>query len=65
MATGWQQPDGSTWYYFHSDGAMAVSEWVDENGLWYYLGSDGKMLTNTVTPDGYYVGADGSMTAGA
>ena len=65
MATGWQQFEGGTWYYFHSDGAMAVSEWVDENGLWYYLGSDGKMLTNTVTPDGYYVGADGSMTAGA
>ena len=28
-------------------------------GNWYYLGPDGVMLTNTTTPDGYRVGADG------
>ena len=25
----------------------------------YYVGSDGRMLTNTITPDGYWVGSDG------
>lgn len=30
------------------------------NGIWYYLGQDGVMLTNTTTPDGYKVGADGA-----
>lgn len=52
--TGWQTLDGK-WYYFHSDGAMASDEWIDD----CYLGADGAMLVNCWTPDGYYVGEDG------
>ncbi|MCD8084059.1 MAG: hypothetical protein LUE86_11265 [Clostridiales bacterium] len=47
------------WYYFNVAGYM-VTGWVQTNGIWYYCGSDGAMLSNTVTPDGYYVGADGA-----
>ncbi len=63
----WQEDDGSYpvsswklingyWYYFHSNGYMADNEWIGD----YYVGSDGAMLVNTVTPDGYLVGADGA-----
>ena len=47
------------WYYLGSDGEMLAEKWLYWNGEWYYLGSDGAMLTNTTTPDGYYVGNDG------
>lgn len=46
----------SKWYYFNQDGYMISNAWVGN----YYLGSDGAMLTNTITPDGYRVGADGT-----
>lgn len=61
MAKGWRQV-GGTWYYLRSNGAMAKNYWaqVQETGKWFYLGSDGAMLTNTTTPDGCKVGADGS-----
>lgn len=52
--TGWQEIDGKH-YYFHENGEMAYDTWIEER----YLGSDGAMLTNTWTPDGYYVGEDG------
>lgn len=54
MATGWQRLSGK-WYYFASSGAMYRSRWCGN----YYLGKDGAMLTNTTTPDGYRVDANG------
>ncbi len=40
--------------------SMAKNVWkTGAEGNWYYLGPDGVMLTNTKTPDGYRVGADG------
>ena len=60
MAKGWRQIDGK-WYYLRSNGAMAKNYWEEgQDGTWYYLGADGAMLTNTTTPDGYRVGADGA-----
>ena len=59
MATGWQQIDGK-WYWFASSGALKVNGWVGN----YYVGPDGAMLTSTVTPDGYRVGADGKWDGG-
>ncbi len=54
MVIGWCKIGGK-WYWFDSSGAMARSRWVGN----YYVGSNGVMLTNTITPDGYRVGADG------
>ena len=48
------------WYYFRDWGGMVQNSWI--YGLdkkWYYVGADGAMLTNTRTPDGYYVNAAG------
>lgn len=57
MATGWINDKGS-WYYLKDSGAMATG-WIKDNGKWYYLASSGNMLSNTRTPDGYYVDANG------
>ncbi|MDF2884186.1 MAG: pcpA [Clostridiaceae bacterium] len=54
MATGWKQVSG-LWYYLNPSGDMAANKWVGN----YYLGDSGAMLVNTVTPDGYYVNANG------
>ncbi len=61
MAKGWRQVDGK-WYFLRSNGSMAVNYWEKDetSGKCYYLGSDGVMLTDTMTPDGYYVGLDGA-----
>lgn len=58
MATGWVKDNGS-WYYLKDSGAMATG-WIKDNGKWYYLASSGNMLSNTYTPDGYYVDASGA-----
>ena len=51
---------GEKWYWFDNDGSMASSRWIfGKDRKWYYVGSDGVMLTNTRTPDGYYVDANG------
>lgn len=55
----WMQIEGC-WYYFDERGYMATS-WVFVDGNWYYLDPEsGAMYENTVTPDGYTVGADGA-----
>ncbi|SDZ79066.1 hypothetical protein SAMN05216349_10163 [Oribacterium sp. KHPX15] len=53
-ATGWTLIDNS-WYYFDQKGHLATDKWIDDK----YVDYSGKMLTDTRTPDGYYVGADG------
>jgi len=58
MATGWKQLNG-VWYYLKPSGVMAQNYWVQSNGKWYYMGPNGTMLTNTTTPDGYYVDGNG------
>ena len=51
---------GSDWYYFNNNGKPALNQWVLTNDVWYYLGYNGVMLTNTTTPDGYKVDANGA-----
>ncbi len=49
--------DGN-WYYLDDNGNYLKNQWVGN----YYLGADGVMMTNSWTPDGYYVGTDGAWT---
>lgn len=37
--------------------------WINWKGEWYYLDTDGKMLSDTITPDGYRLGANGAWMA--
>lgn len=55
----WQQ-DSMGWWYQNDDGSYPASEWKEIDGKQYYFGADGYMLSNTTTPDGYQVGADGA-----
>ena len=61
MQTGWIKLNGE-WYYLDSSGAMATG-WIctGPSGPWYYLDmGSGAMWHDATTPDGYYVGQDGS-----
>lgn len=68
MKTGWVLYEGR-WYYLNpqageQEGSM-LTGWQLIQGKWYYLnpisnGFQGAMYVNTVTPDGYTVGNDGS-----
>lgn len=58
MATGWVPYNGK-WYYINTDGVMALG-WIQLNNKWYFLNVGGDMAVNTITPDGYKVGADGA-----
>ena len=52
--------DSTGWWIQNSDGSYLTNAWYqDTDGKWYYMGADGYMLTNTTTPDGFYVNADG------
>lgn len=51
---------GKDWYFFGAKGELAKNQWVNWKGIWYYLGDTGRMLTNTTTPDGYKVDANGA-----
>lgn len=47
------------WYFFNSSGYM-VTGWIRWKDNWYYCNASGAMLTNTTTPDGYRVDANGA-----
>lgn len=59
LAGAWQPQDNGQWTYQNDDGSFATG-WIEDGGKSYYLDANGIMLTNTTTPDGYYVGADGA-----
>lgn len=64
MITGWIHTIDNKWYYCEAEknkreGQM-VFGWYKVQGKWYYFAPDGSMLINTITPDGYLVGADGA-----
>ena len=71
MLTDWQQIDGF-WYYFTPTNSKyagrMLTGWQFIGGKWYYFETRdnikgrpiGSLYMNTVTPDGYRVGADGT-----
>ncbi len=65
FANGWKY-DGTGWWYStnNSDSTWYNSgwEWIEDGGIvrCYYFAPNGYVLQNTVTPDGYFVNADGA-----
>lgn len=61
ITSAWRNIDGD-YYYFNADGYMLVG-WQLVDGKWYYMDlNSGKMLTNTTTPDGYFVNGSGAYS---
>ena len=62
--TGWVQ-HGNDWYYFYSDGTMAIG-WVNTNGQWHYVNAAGKQVTGWVldSEKWYYLDQNGIMATG-
>ena len=56
---GWYQDEGG-WHYIMKNGRYAGATWIqDTDGKWYYINIGTYMETDDVTPDGYYVDANG------
>lgn len=64
-AAGWQQNETGYWYQ-NGNGTWPANtwQWIDGNqdgvAECYYFDRNGYMLSNTITPDGYIVNADGA-----
>ena len=65
LAGSWQK-DSVGWWYDNGDGTYQRNGWFqDTDGKYYYFNPAGYMLSNTTTPDGYYVDASGAWVTGA
>ena len=60
FAGEWKQ-DSIGWWYQNDDGSYPVNQWLEVDGKQYYFNESGYMLSNTITPDGKQVGADGAL----
>lgn len=58
---GWYKSQYTGAWYYCKNGEIVKNGWATcSDGKWYYLGETGAMVTNTTTPDGYYVDSDGA-----
>lgn len=55
---GWSQNEKG-WKYMMKNGSYAANTWIEDNGKWYYFGIGTYMMTDTDTPDGFRVDANG------
>lgn len=55
----WKQDTSGMWYQY-DDGNYPINQWKEIDGKQYYFDQLGYKLTNSVTPDGKIVGADGA-----
>ena len=49
------------WWYLNDNGGYPANCWQEINGKQYYFDNKGYLLTNTTTPDGKQVDADGAL----
>lgn len=60
FAAHWvQSPNTQKWWYSLDNNDYYKSSWQVIDGKYYYFDAEGWMLSNTKTPDGYDVNADG------
>ena len=60
FAGEWKQEADGRWWYQNDDGSYPTNSWQKIDNKDYYFDAEGWMLSNTTTPDGYQVGADGA-----
>ena len=61
ITSGWVQENGQ-YRYRKPDGTYVANGWLKVNDQSYYMDANGVMLTDTITPDGVYVNANGEKT---
>lgn len=61
FAGEWKQ-DNKKWWYQNEDGSYPQQKWQEIDGKQYYFDENGFMVNNTITPDGFRVGADGTFS---
>ncbi len=54
-----------SYIFLAATNVKAASGWRIENGSWYYYINSDTVLTNSITPDGYYVNEHGQWLEGA
>lgn len=60
FAGEWRQKDNK-WWYQNDDGSYPYGAWKEVDGKLYYFDESGYMLKNSITPDGFRVGAQGTF----
>ncbi|MFR6347880.1 MAG: choline-binding protein [Enterocloster aldenensis] len=60
--SGWEKDGNGHSRYQKSDGTYVADSWLTIDEKSYYMDSNGVMLTDTITPDGFYVNAKGEKT---
>ena len=55
----WEEIQGK-WYFFDPEGYMKTG-WFLWEDQWYYCTEKGYMLSDCITEDGYWLGADGAF----
>lgn len=48
--------------YYDENGELYKNSWKNIDGKDYYFGEDGRMYSQEFTPDGYFVGVDGTVS---
>lgn len=61
-ATGWKVNKDGTRKYLKPDGTYVSGGWLNVDDNLYYMNDNGIMLSDTITPDGYYVNTKGEKT---
>ena len=57
---GWYWDPAGFWRYIQKNGYYMSNGWLqDTDGRWYYFNLGARMVADDVTPDGYYVDANG------
>ena len=57
---GWYWDPAGCWRYIQKNGYYMSNGWMqDSDGKWYYFNLGAQMETDDITPDGYYVDANG------
>ena len=57
---GWYWDPAGCWRYIQKNGYYMSNGWLqDTDGKWYYFNLGAQMETDDITPDGYYVDANG------
>lgn len=59
LAGEWKQ-NSKGWWYQNDDSSYPLQKWYEIDGKQYYFDENGYMLNNTITPDGFRVGKDGT-----